>query len=196
PAKRGGAPKRHEFTPTAFYRRVFAGNKNLLAMGAGGTIFTTPPEDGGADEKNKKRGVRGEATSEPFFIWTCGPPDDTLVVHINRLRLNRDYAISDDGIVGRGLTSDWAVKMKDGFKDVRWHLDLAKGLASPEKPGEHLTHYAVPVRPMLGCVGVAPNSAQAPPGTGASGRVAWNLDFNESEEGATAYLAGRGPRTL
>ncbi|HJZ66012.1 MAG TPA: acetamidase/formamidase family protein [Candidatus Acidoferrum sp.] len=195
PAKRGGAPKRHEFTPTAFYRRFSAENKPVLTVAPGDTIHTTTVDAGGADEKSVTRVLGGNPETGPFYIETAAP-GDTLVVHINRLRLNRDYAISDDGIVGRGLTSDWAVKMKDGFKDVRWHLDLAKGLASPEKPGEHLTHYAVPVRPMLGCVGVAPNSAQAPPGAGDSGRFGGNMDFNEIVEGATVYLTVSVPGAL
>jgi acetamidase/formamidase len=113
-----------------------------------------------------------------------------------RLRLNRDWAISDDGIVGRGLDSDWAAKMKDGFKNVRWHLDRENGVASPEKPAEHLTHYSVPLRPMLGCVALAPGIAQAPPGTGDSGSYGGNMDFNEIIEGATVYLPVRVPGAL
>ena len=45
--------------------------------------------------------------------------------------------------MGRGLDSDLAVKVKDGFKTVRWHLDLQHGVATLEKPGEHLTRYSV-----------------------------------------------------
>jgi amidase len=41
---------------------------------------------------------------------------------------------------------------------------------------------------MLGCVAVAPDSTQAPPGTGDSGRWGGNMDFNEIVEGATVYL--------
>ncbi len=110
------------------------------------------------------------------------------MVHLTRLRLNRDWAISDDGMVGRGVDSGLAVKMKDGWKNVRWHLDTARGIATLEKPGEHLTNYSVPLRPMLGCVAVAPGSGQAPPGTGDSGRWGGNMDFNEIVEGATIYL--------
>jgi amidase len=46
----------------------------------------------------------------------------------------------------------------------------------------------VPLKPMLGCVAVAPNSAQAAPGTGDSGRWGGNMDFNEIVEGAKVYL--------
>jgi len=69
-------------------------------------------------------------------------------------------------------------------------------VATPEKPAEHLTHYSVPLRPMLGCVAVAPGIAQAPPGTGDSGGYGGNMDFNEIIEGAMVYLPVRVPGAL
>jgi len=69
-------------------------------------------------------------------------------------------------------------------------------VATPEKPAEHLTRYAVPLRPMLGCVAVAPNVGQAAPGTGDSGRYGGNMDFNEIVEGATVYLPVNVPGAL
>jgi acetamidase/formamidase len=123
-------------------------------------------------------------------------PGDTLVVHITRLRLNRDWAMSDDYIVDRGVDRDLAVKSKDGGKDIRWRLDTLKGIATPEKPAEHLTRYSVPLRPMLGCVATAPGPAQAPPGTGDSGRYGGNMDFNEIVEGATLYLPVSAPGAM
>jgi len=193
--RREGAAKRHEFVPATFYRRFSAENKPVLTVAPGDTIHTTTVDASGGDEKGVTRVLGGNPETGPFYIETASP-GDTLVMHITRLRLNRDYAISDDGIVGRGLDSDWAVKMKDGFKNVRWHLDLANGTASPEKPGEHLTHYTVPLRPMLGCVAVAPGSTQAAPGTGDSGRYGGNMDFNEITEGATVYLSVNVPGAL
>jgi len=193
--RRGGAARRHEFVPTTFYRRFSAENKPVLTIAPGDTIHTTTVDAGGTDEKGVTRVLGGNPETGPFYIETASP-GDTLVVQITRLRLNRDYAISDDGIVGRGLDSDWAVKMKDGLKNVRWHLDVATGTASPEKPAERLTHYSVPVRPMLGCVAVAPESTQAAPGTGDSGRYGGNMDFNEVVEGARVYLSVNVPGAL
>ena len=191
----GAAAQRHEFVPTIFYRRFSAENKPVLTVAPGDTIHTTTVDAGGTDEKGVTRVLGGNPETGPFYIETA-VPGDTLAVHIVRLRLNRDWAISDDGIVGRGLDSDWAAKMKDGFKNVRWHLDRENGVATPEKPAEHLTHYSVPLRPMLGCVAVAPGIAQAPPGTGDSGRYGGNMDFNEIIEGATVYLPVRVPGAL
>jgi amidase len=185
--RRAGPPQRHEFTPTTFYRQFSAANKPVLTISPGDTVHTTTVDAGGKDAKGITRVLGGNPETGPFYVETAAP-GDTLVIHLTRVRLNRDWAGSDDGMVDRGLDSDLAVKMKDVGKEVRWHLDQQRGVATPEKPAEHLTRYSVPLRPMLGCVAVAPNSAQAPPGTGDSGRWGGNMDFNEVVEGATVYL--------
>ncbi len=195
PQRRAKAPQRHEFTPTVFYRQFSAANKPVLTIFPGDTVHTTTVDAGGADEKGVTRVLGGNPETGPFYIETAAP-GDMLVVHLTRVRLNRDWAGSDDYVVGRALDHDLAVKMKDVGKSVRWHLDLANGVASPEKPAEHLAHYAIPLRPMLGCVAVAPGSAQAPPGTGDSGRWGGNMDFNDIVEGATLYLPVNVPGAL
>ena len=195
PARKGGPAQRHEFTATVFYRRFSPENKPVLTVQPGDTIHTTTVDAGGTDEKGVTRVLGGNPETGPFYIETAAP-GDTLVVHIVKLRLNRDWAISDDGIVGRAADDDLTQKNKDLWKNVRWHLDLAKGTASPEKPSEHLANYSVPVRPMLGCVATAVGPAQAPPGTGDSGRFGGNMDFNEIVEGATIYLPVSNPGAL
>ena len=195
PARRAGAPQRHEFVPTTFYRQFSAANKPVLTIAPGDTVHTTTVDAGGTDEKGVTRVLGGNPETGPFYVETAAP-GDTLVVHLTRVRLNRTWAASDDFVVGRALDSDLAVKMKDVGKTVRWHLDAEHGVAAPEKPAEHLTHYSVPLRPMLGCVAVAPNVAQAAPGTGDSGRWGGNMDFNEIVEGATVYLPVSVPGAL
>ena len=182
-----GPPRRHEFAPTVFYRQFSPSNKPVLVVSPGDTIHTTTVDAGGTDEKGVPRVMGGNPQTGPFYVESA-QPGDTLVVHLTRLHLNRDWAMSDDFVVGRALDSDLAVKMKDGGKQVRWHLDFAHGVARPEKSGEHLNQYSVPLRPMLGCVAVAPGLSNASPGTGDSGRWGGNMDFNEIIEGATVYL--------
>jgi acetamidase/formamidase len=195
PARRSGPPQRHEFTPTKFYRQFSPLYEPVLTVWPGDTIHTTTVDAGGADEKGVTRVLGGNPETGPFYIETA-TPGDTLVVHITRLHLNRDYAISDDGIVPRGLTSGLAVKTKDNHNDVRWHLDRDRGIAVPEKPGDGLKSYSVPLRPMLGCVATAPGPAGAPPNTGDSGGWGGNMDFNEIVEGATVYLPVSNPGAL
>ena len=195
PGKANTSPQRHEFTPSNFYRRFSSETKPVLTIQPGDTIHTTTVDAAGVDEKGVRRVLGGNPETGPFYIEGTFP-GDTLVVHIVRLKLNRDYAISDDGIVDRGLTSDLAIKTKDNNNNVRWHLDLQWGVATPEKPGEHMKNYSVPVRPMLGCVATAVPPAAAPPPTGDSGRFGGNMDFNEVVEGNTVYLPVSTPGAL
>lgn len=187
PERKNSAPERHEFVPTKFYRQFSAANEPVLHVWPGDTVHTTTVDAGGTDEEGVTRVLGGNPETGPFYVETANP-GDTLVIHLTRLKLNRDYAVSDDAIVERAMDRDLAVKLKDAGKNVRWHLDLAGGVATPEKPAEHLGRYSVPLKPMLGCIAVAPGSAQAAPGTGDSGRFGGNMDFNEVVEGATIYL--------
>jgi acetamidase/formamidase len=187
PPRPTAPPQRHEFTPTVFYRQFSPFNKTVLTINPGDTVHTTTVDAGGIDHNSEYRVMGGNPQTGPFFINTA-MPGDTIAVHITRLRLNRDWAQSDDFIVNRATDSNLAVKMKDAGKTIIWHLDLANGTASPAKPSEHLAHYTVPLRPMLGCVATAVGPAMAPPPTGDSGYFGGNMDFNEIAEGATVYL--------
>ncbi len=195
PTRPTAAPQRHEFTPTVFYRSYSALNKPVLTINPGDTVHTTTVDAAGNDLNNVRRSAGGNPETGPFYIQSA-MPGDILVVHINRLRLNRDSAISDDYVVESALNSNLAVKMKDVGKDVQWHLDLAKGTASPAKPDEHLAHYTVPLHPMLGCIATAVNPASAAPGTGDSGGYGGNMDFNEIAEDSTIYLPVSNPGAL
>lgn len=188
-------PQRHEFTPTVFYRQVSALNKPVLIVNPGDTIHTTTVDAGGRDFNGIQRSLGGNPQTGPFFI-TGAMPGDVLVVHIKKLNLNRDWAGSDDGLDERALDSGLAVKMKDVGKGIRWHLDRAAGTASPENPAEHLKHYTIPLKPMLGCISAAPSISQSAPGTGDSGSYGGNMDFNQVGEGATVYLRVSNPGAL
>jgi len=147
PPRPNVAPRRHEFVPTTFYRQFSGVNAPVLTVNPGDTIHTTTVDAGGTDEKGVTRVLGGNPETGPFYIESAAP-GDTLIVHITRLKLNRDWAISDDYLVDRATDRDLAVKMKDTGKSVRWHLDLEKGVATSGKPGEHLAQYAVPLKPM------------------------------------------------
>jgi acetamidase/formamidase len=188
PPRRAGAPQRYDFQPKVFYRQFSAANKPVLTIAPGDTVHTTTVDADGVDEKGVNRVLWGNPQTGPFYVETT-VPGDTLVVHLTRLKLNRDWALSYDSVVERGLNSDLAVKAKDNGKAVRWHLDAQRGLATPATPSEHLVNYSVSLRPMLGCVGVAPAfEGQNAPTTDDSGPWGGNMDFNGTAEGATIYL--------
>lgn len=131
----------------------------------------------------------------PFFVAGANP-GDTLVVHIRRLKLNRDYADSLDTIVARALGSALVPAAGELGKPVRWKLDRAAGRASPIGATGALSKFSVPVRPMLGGLAVAPGFWFPPIGTGDTGRYGGNMDFPEIIEGNTVYFAVQQPGAL
>src|SRR2546426_3780010 len=128
PARSSGGPRQLEFVPQVFRRTFSSTFEPVLHVWPGDTVHTTTVDAGGTDEKGVTRVLGGNPETGPFYIETA-MPGDVLVVRLNRVRLNRDWAVSDDGIVGRALDPDFAVKVKDGFKTVRWHLDRQRGVA-------------------------------------------------------------------
>ncbi len=195
PARSTAPLQRHDFVPTVYYRQYSALNPPVLHVNPGDTIHTTTVDAGGQDEKSVTRVAGGNPETGPFYIETA-MPGDTLVVHLVSLKLNRDWAGTDDGVVESAMDSSLAVKMKDTGKSIRWHLDPAAGVATLVTPSEHLRHYTVPLRPMLGCIATANAAGSAPLGAGDSSFNGGNMDFNEIIEGATIYLPVSNPGAL
>jgi amidase len=123
----------------------------------------------------------------PFYVEGA-IPGDTLVVKLNRVRTNRDWAQSGQGIVGNALGPGYLMNLKRAQNfSSRWKLDKEKGVAYLDKPTDPLKGFTVPLQPMLGCVGVAPPGRDVIR-TGDSGVFGGNMDYNQIREGTTVYL--------
>jgi amidase len=184
-----------EFVPTEFHHAFSATIKPAMTIAPGDAVHTTTVDAGGTDSNGASRTFGGNPETGPFYVQGA-MPGDTLAVHIVKLRLNRDWAVSDDYLDGRSVDPNLAVTQKDTGKTIYWHLDPASGMASAEKPDTHLANYRVPLRPMLGCIATAAPAAFAPPNSGDSSSFGGNMDFNEIAEGATVYLPVRVPGAL
>jgi acetamidase/formamidase len=189
------APRTLDFEPKEFHRVFSSTIEPVLRVWPGDTVRTWTVDAGGVDAKGQTRTIGGNPQTGPFYVEGA-MPGDLLVVHVKTLKLNRPSAVSDDGLVSRAITSDWASEHKQEWNDVAWSLDLQTGMAKLAKPTERLAHLAVPTRPMLGCVGVAPGYSRPAMGTGDNGRIGGNMDFNEIVEGSTVYLPVGQPGAL
>lgn len=190
-----GPPTRVEFKPTQFYNRFSADIAPVLTIWPGDTIHTETIDSGGVDGRGVTRALYGNPQTGPFYVGGA-KKGDVLAVHIKRLRLNRDYADSLDAIAERAKDSRLAAESKDLGRRVRWKLDLRKGLARPEIGTQHLREFVVPLKPTLGCIGVAPDFGFAPFSAGEQGRYGGNLDWNEITEGSTVFLNITQPGAL
>jgi len=182
-----GAPRTHTFTPTEFHR-VFSWNiPPVMRIFPGDTVQTKSVDAGGTDENSVRRSMGGNPLTGPFFIEGA-LPGDTLVVRLNRVRTNRDWAASGQQVVGNALMPGYLMNLNRAKNfSSRWKIDKEKGVAYLEKPTDPLKPLTIPLQPMLGCVGVAPPGRDVV-ATRDSGIFGGNMDYNEIREGTTVYL--------
>ncbi|HJQ25019.1 MAG TPA: acetamidase/formamidase family protein [Blastocatellia bacterium] len=181
------APRVHTFEPKQFHR-LFSGTiEPVLKIFPGDTVHTWSVDAGGTDHQSVRRSLGGNPQTGPFYIEGA-LPGDTLVVQLKRVRLNRDFAVSGSSIVGSALAPYYLQGIKEvpNF-DSKWKLDRERGVATLANPTEKLKNFSITLRPMLGCVGVAPPRNQAF-ATGDLGPYGGNMDYNEVREGTTLYL--------
>jgi acetamidase/formamidase len=187
------SPKRHEFVPKQFHRYFAASIPPALRLWPGDTVHTETIDAAGIDKMGTTRSLGGNPLTGPFYIEGA-LNGDTLVVHFNQIRLNRDTAISGDSVVPSALEPGYKPKNVENF-DSNWKLDRDKGVATLANPTEKLKRFTVPLQPFLGCVGVAPYGHQDIR-SGDLGAYGGNLDYNQLREGTTAYLPVFEPGAL
>lgn len=187
PPVRGGAPRTHTFAPVEFHR-VFSWNiPPALRIFPGDTVQTKSVDAGGSDENSVRRSMGGNPLTGPFFVEGA-LPGDTLVVRLNRVRTNRDWAASGQSVVGNALTPGYLMNLNRAKNfSGRWKLDKDKGVAYLDKPTDPLKQLTIPLQPMLGCIGVAPPGRDVI-ATRDSGVFGGNMDYNQIREGTTVYL--------
>lgn len=196
PANRPAAPRTLAFTPTAFPRALSPVEPPVLRVWPGDIIKTSSVDAAGVDAAARPRVVNGNPLTGPFHVETA-MPGDVLAVKIRRLTLNRDYAFSGRRLVDRVLTRTQAEKLKDLTPaQIRWTLDRKRGIARLAEPPPALANYTVPIRPMLGCVGVAPRFDAPPISSRDEDYFGGNLDFTEVTDGATVLLPVNVPGAL
>ncbi len=192
----------HEVYPE-HHSRVFSAFKEPVArVRSGDTVITRTWDSGGADWKGVKHiqhpyvyPESGNPLMGPFFIEEADY-GDTLEVHLDKVRLNRNtgytsYRLSPavlnpnsiDGLYKNVYKMD---ALRPGRADlIPWDLDLTRGMARPrllEGAG-----FELPVRPMIGCIGVAPPGERVET-SGPSSSHGGNMDYNEVVEGATLFF--------
>ena len=126
----------------------------------------------------------------PFHIEGA-TPNDTLVVKILKLQLNRDSAVSS--VTPNGISAvagDSRTRMLNDPLPARrfvWQLDRARNIGILDLPNSASRKIEVPLRPMLGRLAVAPAGTEAFGGLW-PGNFGGNMDSSDAREGTTVYL--------
>ncbi len=179
---------RHEFVPKVYHNQFSGQIEPALRIRPGDTVHTTTVDAGGVDANGAHVAAGGNPLTGPFYVEGAWP-GDTLVIRLNRVRLNRDTAGTySDSVVLSALDPYYARDQKkvENF-DSTWKLDREKGIAVLTKPTDPLKDFQVKLAPMMGCIGVAPPGNQAFR-SGRLGDYGGNMDYNQIREGTTLYL--------
>ncbi|HLK61057.1 MAG TPA: acetamidase/formamidase family protein [Chthonomonadaceae bacterium] len=177
----------HHFTPERYYTAIGT-YEPVLRIADGDTVITTTVDAGGADATNTSVTPGGNPQTGPFYVEGA-EPGDTLAVHFDRLWPNRTYGFT--GLyLAPNVVDPWYVTEiphTEEWPRAEWELDLERGTATLVSPETKLGKFTLPLRPMLGCFGVAPGRGQAI-STATSGPHGGNMDYKGFEQGTTVYF--------
>jgi amidase len=195
PAAKPAAAASHDYDPQQFTNFYSPLLKPVMRLFPGDTVKTRTLDSRGHDRDGKPRAPRGNPLIGPFYVEGA-MPGDTLVVHLDRVRTNRDTAYQTNLIANTALESAYLksiAKYESGF--TGWKIDAAAGVATVINPSDKLRPYSVKLSPMLGCIGVAPRGEETL-GSGHLGPFGGNMDSPEIKEGATLYIPVFRPGAL
>jgi len=189
------APRVIDYEPTEFHNFYGPDLKPVLHLAPGDTVRTRTLDSRGYDRDGTPRAPRGNPLIGAFYI-DGAMPGDTLAIHLDRVRTNRDSAYQADLVATNALETGYLrglASLNSGFN--RWRIDAAAGTASLVDASGKLSGYTVKLSPMLGCIGVAPPRDETL-GSGHIGAFGGNMDSPEVKEGVTLYLPVFQPGAL
>jgi len=194
----------HEIYPDHHSRVFSAHEQPVLHIHSGDTVVTKTWDSGGQDQTGKRHLQQpyvypesGNPLMGPFYIEEA-ERGDALEVHLDKLRLNRNwgytsYRLSPDILTSGAAESQYRNIYKMGAVRparadlIPWDLDLDRQTASPRLLESSGFRFRIPVRPMLGCIGVAAPGDEIET-SGPAGAYGGNMDYNDVGEGAAVWF--------
>jgi len=165
----------------------------VLRIADGDTVITTTVDAGGGDEHSEHVAPEGNPQTGPFYIEGA-EPGDALAIQFDQLYPNRDSGYTSTAVAANVVDPKYVRELPERAT-AEWSIDRSKGTATLVKPETKLGRLALPLAPMLGCFGVAPEEGQAI-STETSGRHGGNMDYRGFVAGVTVYLPVSAPGAL
>jgi acetamidase/formamidase len=180
----------HRFTPTQFYNTWSAAHPPALRIKPGDRVVTKTVDAGGVDWNGKTVAQGPNPQTGPFYIEGA-EAGDMIVVTLEKIDTNRAMAYSSS-LLSPYATTPQAINGRTDreAKRTTWTIDKAKGVARlDQSAGNDIQPGGIefPLRPMLGCVGVAPRGKQAI-ATSTPGDWGGNMDYAGMNAGVKLML--------
>ena len=185
----------HRFSPTEYCNTFSALHRPVLSINAGDRVITKTIDAWGFDSQGRKVAERPNPQTGPFFVEGAAR-GDILVVRLEKIEPDRSTAWSGS------LLAPYAVD--PGFlrsaglreqQDQTWTIDKKKGIAWLESASFRPGRIEIPLRPMLGCLGTAPDRKEAV-ATSTPDAFGGNMDYNGMTAGVSLMLPVYEPGAL
>jgi amidase len=186
--------------PEKYHRTFSAAHPVLKKIRPGEIIVARTVCAAGRDDKSVQVTEGGNPLTGPFVVEGANP-GDALVVHFKKIRLTRSWGHTGSRLGTFALTPEAVAAAHPMYSArfrpdtvfpgaanmMRWEVDDERRIVRLSDPKSAKITLEFPAKPMIGCVGVAPDGDKAPT-SGPCGAYGGNLDYNEIGEGATVLL--------
>jgi amidase len=185
----------HTFIPTVFYNTYSFAHPPALRIKPGDRVVTKTIDAGGVDWNGKSVASGGNPETGPFYVEGA-EPGDMLVVSIEKLETNRASAYSSSLLAPYTVDpAAIAARIDRDAKRTTWTIDKARGVARLDQVDLQPGGIELPLKPMLGCIGVAPARKEAI-ATGVPGAFGGNMDYASMGAGVKLMLPVNEPGAL
>ena len=177
----------HRFVPQTFANTYSFAHPPVLRIKPGDRVITKTIDAAGVDWNGKSVAAGPNPQTGPFFIEGA-EPGDTLVVTVEKIETNRAMAYS--GSLLAPYTVDpgaIATRVEREPRRLTWTIDKARNVARLDQAEVQPGGIELPLRPMLGCIGVAPARKEAI-STATPGAFGGNMDYAWMNAGVKLML--------
>jgi len=185
----------HRFEPTKYYNTFSFAHPPVLKIDPGDRVITKTIDARGYDSNGRQIGGRPNPQTGPFYI-NGAEPGDVLVVHLEKIEPSRDTAWSSSVLAPYSVDPSFLRFDAEREQTMEtWEVDKSKGVARLRSDSIQPRVIEVPLKPMLGCVGVAPPNKEAVH-TSTPGDFGGNMDYNGVVVGTRLMLPVSEPGAL
>ena len=186
-------PAPRTFLPERFYNTFSFAHPPALRIKPGERVVTKTADAAGVDWNGKQVAQGPNPQTGPFFVEGA-EPGDMLVVSIEKIETNRTTGYSSSLLAPYAVDPAALIARVDREpRRANWIIDKAKGTVRLD--GNDIGGLELRLRPMLGCVGVAPARKEAV-ATSTPGPFGGNMDYAGMNAGVKVMLPVYEPGAL
>ena len=185
----------HRFEPTHYHNTFSFAHEPVLTIKPGDRVITKTIDAHGFDGDKQKVGERPNPQTGPFYVEGA-EPGDVLVVRFEKIEPSRATAWSSSVLAP--YVADPAFLRYEGEREQStetWEIDKVRDVARVTSDTIRPEGIEVALRPMLGCVAVAPPRKEAV-ATSTPGEFGGNMDYNGMVVGVKLMLPVSEPGAL